>query len=78
MWPAGAGTTSTTTSTMKSIYTPEYRFMLTRLRAAREDAGRTQGQVAAHFGRPQSFVSKHGERRASDREALRAAPCLLP
>jgi transcriptional regulator with XRE-family HTH domain len=50
---------------MKSTHTPEYRQMLTRLRAARKAAGFTQVQVAEHFGRPQSFVAKceSGERR---------------
>jgi transcriptional regulator with XRE-family HTH domain len=50
---------------MAPVYTPAYQRMLVRLRLAREHAGLTQAVVAAHFGRPQSFVSKveHGERR---------------
>ena len=42
-----------------------YRQFLERLRAARLDSGLTQEDVAKHFGRPQSFVSKResGERR---------------
>lgn len=50
---------------MAPVHTPDYQRMLGRLKAAREAAGLTQAVVAAHFGRPQSFVSKveHGERR---------------
>jgi transcriptional regulator with XRE-family HTH domain len=50
---------------MTPVHTPDYQRMLERLRLAREHAGLTQAVVAAHFGRPQSFVSKveHGERR---------------
>ena len=42
-----------------------YRRFLERLRAARLDSGLTQGDVAKHVGKPQSFVSKceSGERR---------------
>lgn len=60
---------------MRSIYATEYRGMLARLRAAREAAGLTQAQVAAHFGRPQSFVSKveSGERRLDPVELARLA-----
>jgi transcriptional regulator with XRE-family HTH domain len=49
----------------KPIYTPAYQFMLSRLRQARRAAGLKQSQVAAHFKRSQSFVSKceSGERR---------------
>ncbi|MBI5711440.1 MAG: helix-turn-helix transcriptional regulator [Candidatus Eisenbacteria bacterium] len=44
---------------------PEYRRFLARLRAAREQAGFTQAEVAKRLSRPQSFVSKceAGERR---------------
>jgi transcriptional regulator with XRE-family HTH domain len=44
---------------------PEYRRFLARLRAAREQAGLTQAEVAKRLRRPQSFVSKceAGERR---------------
>jgi transcriptional regulator with XRE-family HTH domain len=43
----------------------EYTRFLERLRAARNQAGLTQAEVAARLGRPQSFVSKceSGERR---------------
>ncbi len=44
--------------------------MLAGLRQAREEAGLSQAEVAAHFGRPQSFVSKceSGERRIDPTE----------
>ncbi|MEX2376143.1 MAG: helix-turn-helix transcriptional regulator [Dehalococcoidia bacterium] len=44
---------------------PRYRAFLKRLRAARENAGLTQVEVAKHLAKPQSFVSKceSGERR---------------
>jgi transcriptional regulator with XRE-family HTH domain len=44
--------------------------MLAGLREAREEAGLTQAEVAAHFVRPQSFVSKceSGERRIDPTE----------
>lgn len=43
----------------------QYTRFLERLRAARNQAGLTQAEVAARLGRPQSFVSKceSGERR---------------
>jgi transcriptional regulator with XRE-family HTH domain len=54
----------------KQIYTADYRRMLASLREAREEAGLTQAEVAAHFSRPQSFVSKSesGERRIDPME----------
>ena len=60
---------------MKSLYAPEYRHMLTKLREAREKEGLSQAQVAAHFSRPQSFVSKceSGERRIDPTELKRFA-----
>jgi transcriptional regulator with XRE-family HTH domain len=44
--------------------------MLAGLRTARQEAGLTQAEVAAHFERPQSFVSKceSGERRIDPTE----------
>lgn len=44
---------------------PEYRRFLARLRAAREQTGLTQADVAKRLRKPQSFVSKceAGERR---------------
>ena len=57
---------------MKSLYTPEYRRMLLRLRQARTEAGLSQATVARFLGRPQSFVSKceSGERRIDPIELL--------
>lgn len=48
----------------ESRHTPAYRAFLERLRAAREEAGLRQADVARHLNRPQSFVSKteSGER----------------
>jgi hypothetical protein len=50
---------------MTSVYTARYQKLLERLLAARREARLTQVQVAAVFGKPQSFVSKceSGERR---------------
>jgi transcriptional regulator with XRE-family HTH domain len=58
------------TAKTKPIHTLEYRRMLAGLRAARDEAGLTQAEVAAHFERPQSFVSKceSGERRIDPTE----------
>ena len=49
----------------KSIYSHDYRVFLLRLRAARETAGLSQGQLARRLKATQSFVSKceRGERR---------------
>jgi len=48
-----------------SIYSPEYRRLLAKLKAARIEAGLTQSDVAGRLNRPQSYVSKceSGERR---------------
>lgn len=48
-----------------AVYDPDYRFMIRRVREAREEAGLTQTQVAEALDRPLSFVSKCelGERR---------------
>jgi len=53
----------------------EYRRMLALLRAARRAAGLTQAEVAAAFGKPQSYVSKveSGERRIDPIELRRFA-----
>lgn len=50
---------------MQSIYSPEYKTFLKRLRERRKAKGMTQVQVARALGKPQSFVSKieTGERR---------------
>lgn len=49
----------------KSRHTVRYARLLQELRAARNEAGLTQVQVAKHFGAHASFVSKieAGERR---------------
>ncbi len=46
-------------------YRRRYGRFVVKLKAARREAGLTQGQVAQALGRPQSFVSKieSGERR---------------
>ena len=48
-----------------AVHTPEYEYLLKRLREARRQAELTQVQVAKALGRPQSFVTKCelGERR---------------
>jgi len=48
-----------------AVHTPEYRYLLGRLREARVSAGLTQVQVARALGRHQSYVTKCelGERR---------------
>jgi transcriptional regulator with XRE-family HTH domain len=49
----------------KSVFTPEYRALLSLLREAREAAGISQTALAERLGQSQSFVSKVeiGERR---------------
>ena len=50
---------------MQSIYSPDYKAFLARLRQRRLAKRLTQVQVAKALGKPQSFVSKveTGERR---------------
>ncbi|MDA2935313.1 helix-turn-helix domain-containing protein [Acidobacteria bacterium AH-259-D05] len=50
---------------MASAFRAEYQEFLRRLKAAREEAGLTQVDVARRLKKPQSFVSKSesGERR---------------
>jgi len=50
---------------MSSVHTPEYQEFLGKLKAARNEAGLTQANVAERMGRPQSFIAKceSGERR---------------
>lgn len=49
----------------KSVYTEGYAVLIALLRAARDDAGLTQADVAKRLKKPQSFVAKYegGERR---------------
>jgi transcriptional regulator with XRE-family HTH domain len=60
---------------MPSIWAPEYRLMLARLRQARHDAGLTQLAVGKRLGVRQNFVSKveTGERRLDPVELARFA-----
>ena len=50
---------------MQSTRTPAYRRFLARLKAARQDAGMTQVEVARRLRKTQAFVSKSesGDRR---------------
>ena len=59
-------------SPSKSLFSREYDDFLRLLRETRENASLTQAQVAEHFKRPQSFVSKceSGERRVDAVELL--------
>lgn len=49
----------------KTIYSKEYKFVLSQLRNARMASGLTQKEVAKLIGKPQSYISKceSGERR---------------
>ena len=63
---------------MKSLRSPEHKKLISLLIAAREKAGLTQQQLAAHLGRPQSFVAKYegGERRIDVVEFISIARAL--
>ncbi len=58
-----------------AVHTPEYQFLLTRLRRARIACGLTQVQVAKALRRPQSYVTKCelGERRLDPIDLARFA-----
>jgi len=60
---------------MESIYTPEYRRFLVRLRQARRESGLHQTEVARRLGKPQAYVSRceTGERRVDIGELVRFA-----
>ena len=49
----------------KSLYSEEYRNVISKLREARNEAGLTQTEVAEKLKKPQSYISKieRGERR---------------
>lgn len=49
----------------KTIYSKEYKFVLSQLRNARIASSLTQKEVAKLLGKPQSYISKceSGERR---------------
>ena len=57
----------------KVIYSDEHRRLTELLREAREEAGMTQAQVAAGFGRPMDYISRMegGQRRIGVVEWLR-------
>ena len=57
----------------KVIYSDEHRRLTELLREVREEAGMTQAQVAAEFGRPMDYVSRMegGQRRVDVVEWLR-------
>lgn len=59
----------------KTIYTAEYRKIVERLRASREEVGLTQTQVADILEKPQSYISKieRGERRIDVAELTKIA-----
>ena len=59
----------------KSIYSKEYRFVLTQLKNARIESGLTQKDVTKLIGKPQSYISKceSGERRLDVTELNRFA-----
>jgi transcriptional regulator with XRE-family HTH domain len=42
----------------RSVYSRDYQIFLEQLRAAREESGYTQREVADKLGRSQSFVAK--------------------
>jgi len=60
---------------MESIYTPEYRRFLVRLRQARQDAGLDQREAAKRLGKSQFYVSRceTGARRVDIAELIRFA-----
>ncbi len=60
---------------MQTIYSPEYRAFLKRLKAQRLLRRKTQVEVADALGKPQSFVSKieRGERRLDPLELKKLA-----
>ncbi len=62
-------------SKRRAVHTPEYRYLLQRLRKARLAADLTQAEVAKALGRSQSFVTKCelGERRIDPIDLARFA-----
>lgn len=59
----------------KTIYSKEYKFVLSQLRNARMSSGLTQKEVAKLIGKPQPYISKceSGERRLDVTELNRFA-----
>lgn len=62
----------------KSAFSPVYERFRELLIQARKAAGFTQGELAHHLGRPQSYVSKYenGERRLDLIEFIQIAQVL--
>lgn len=62
----------------KSVFTPKYERLRSRLVEARRRAGLTQAELAERIARPQSYVSKYerGERRLDLVELLEVAEVL--
>ncbi len=60
---------------VKSIHTKEYAYFVERLRAARQEVGLTQVQVAKKLKRPQSHISnvESGQQRVDVVELQRFA-----
>jgi transcriptional regulator with XRE-family HTH domain len=63
---------------VKSVYRPEYKFLLEELITARKKAGLTQEDLARILKKPQSYVSKYekSERRLDIIEFLEISKCL--
>lgn len=60
---------------IKSIYSPQYEYLISRLRKARVESGLKQQVIADKIGRYQSYLSKieHGDRRIDVLELLELA-----
>lgn len=43
---------------MKTIYSPDHKFLVEQLKKARKEAGLSQKDVAAKLGKTQSYISK--------------------
>lgn len=63
---------------MNPLHSPEYQFLLTQLKEARQVAELTQSELSGRLGKPQSYVSKYerGERRLDVIEFLQVAQGL--
>lgn len=63
---------------MSSVREPAYVWLVTQLRAAREEHAWSQKELASKLGKPQSYVSKYetGERCLDFIETLRVARVL--
>lgn len=62
----------------KTIYTPEYREFVTRLRTMRESKGKSQTELARELGWPQQRLSaiESGSRRLDVLEFVKLAEAL--